>query len=180
MSRRDRIESARSLRVPFLSIEDFELRHLGRLDVLDADLGGELLDEPEEVGTRRGARSKRLLEPAVVAALAEEDVERDLAEERHAHRLGLPAGSSSAEEVDLLVAGRFEKLVLRGDVASLGAASGLEIGLHVEEAHVLDHAQDRDLELSEHRDGPDGVDERDLLRRADHDGPGEREALRER
>ena len=31
-------------------IEDLELGHLGRLDVLDADLGGELLDDAEQIG----------------------------------------------------------------------------------------------------------------------------------
>ena len=42
-------------------LQDLELRHLGRLDVLDADLGGELLDDAEQVGPRgrAGGRGHR-------------------------------------------------------------------------------------------------------------------------
>ena len=39
------------------------------------------------------------------------------------------------------------------------------------------HPQDRDLELAEHRHGPDRVEQGDLLRRADDHGPGQRQAL---
>ena len=41
-----------------VSVDDLQLRHLGRLDVLDADLGGELLDDAEQVGAARASRRR--------------------------------------------------------------------------------------------------------------------------
>ena len=51
-------------------------------------------------------------------------------------------------------------------------------GAHVE-GHVLDEAEDRHLQGAEHVDGLVDVDQRDVLRRAHDDGPGDGHELRE-
>ena len=48
-----------------LLADDFQLGHLGRLDVLDADLGGELLDDCQEIRPRRGAGEQGLVHLAL-------------------------------------------------------------------------------------------------------------------
>ena len=47
-------------------------------------------------------------------------------------------------------------------------------------AHVFDDAEYRHLHLLEHHDAFFGVDQRDILRRGDHDGAGDRNVLRQR
>ena len=47
-------------------------------------------------------------------------------------------------------------------------------------AHVLDDAEDRNLDLLEHRDALDDIDDRDLLRRGHHHRARDRDQLRQR
>ncbi len=67
--------------------DDLQLRHLGRLDVPDTDLGGELFDDVQEIRPRGRAGKKRLFHLAGIAGLAEENVERHLAQEGYAELL---------------------------------------------------------------------------------------------
>ena len=132
------------------SANDFQLGHLGRLDVLDADLGGELLDDAQQIGPGRRAREQGVFHLALVAALAEEDVERDLAEEGNAHRFGLAPGAAAAEDVDPLVAGRVEEALGVDQLVRLRPAAVAQVGDDVEERHVLDHPQHGHFQLAEH------------------------------
>ena len=133
----------------------------------------------EEIGAARGVVGEGAVDPALVADLAEADVQRDLAQERHAELLGLAAGAAAAEEVDALVARAARRGLAPRGPPRPGAAAVLEVRLHVEEAHVLDHPQDRHLELAEHRQRADGVQQRHLLRRADDHGARQRQGLGE-
>ena len=77
--------------------------------------------------------------------------------------IGIRASSgASAALRDDVAAAAAEDLVL---LAALGAD---------EDAHVLDHAEDRDLHLAEHRDAAHDVEQRDLLRRGHDDRAVER------
>jgi hypothetical protein len=93
---------------------------------------------------------------AGVAGGADLHVERDFAEEGDFQFFGFRTGAAAAE-----------------DVVALAAAFADEA------AHVFDHAEDGDVDRVEHRDGPLGVEQGDLLRRADDDGAGDGEDLRE-
>ena len=84
-------------------------------------------------------------------------MQRDLAEERHAELVGFLAGAAMAEDLRAL--------------AALGAE---------EIAHVLDDAEYRHGDLAEHVQALARVDQRDVLRRRDDDGAGQRHALRQR
>ena len=86
---------------------------------------------------------------ALVASGADAGVDRDLAQEGDPQLFGHPAPAAVAE-----------------DLGALAAVAADEV------AHVLDHAQHRDVELAEHRHGLAHVGERDgLRRRHDHGGP---------
>src|SRR5437588_653371 len=63
---------------------------------------------------------------------------------------------------------------MRKDLAAATAMRAQEI------AHVLDDAEHRHLDLGEHVEALAGVEERDVLRRRDDDGAGERYLLRHR
>ena len=84
-------------------------------------------------------------------------VDRHLAEEQGAELLGQLLAAAAREDLVVVPA-------RRADVV----------------AHVLDDAEDRDLDLLEHRDRLDDVDERDLLRRGHHHRAGDRDELRQR
>src|SRR2546426_279541 len=88
---------------------------------------------------------------ARIRGLADGDVERHLAEERHAEPLGLAARAAVAE-----------------DVRTRAALRALKI------AHVLDHAEHRYIDAPEHGDAAARVDQREVLRRRDDDAAGER------
>src|SRR5579883_2405271 len=152
------IIDARNLAHNMCSVQDFELRHLGRLDVLDADLSGELLDHAEQVRPGGGAGFEGFADLTLVTALADVDVEGDFAEERDAKLLGLAPGAALAEDVNALIAGRFEGAAVGDQLLDLRAAALGQVRPDVEEAHVLDHSQERHLELAEHRDGAHGVE----------------------
>ena len=156
-------------------VEDLQLGHLGRLDVLDADLGGELLDDAQQIGPGRRAGGQGVFHLALVAALAEEDVERDFTQERNAHRFGLAPGAATAEDVNTLIARRVEEALAVDQLVCLGPASVAEVGDHVEKRHVLDHPQHRDFQLAKHADRAGRVQQGDLLRRADDDRAGQRQ-----
>jgi hypothetical protein len=111
-----------------------------------------------EVGATHGAiRVGDHGGPASVGFLADPDVERQRAEQRHAVLLRHPHAAAGAED-RLLVA------ALRADVG----------------AHVFHHAQHRDRDLLEHAQALAGVEQRDVLRRGDDHGAAHRDALRER
>ena len=73
-----------------------------------------------------------------------------------------------AQEVDLEVVGRVARAAVTEDLDPLPGVGGDEPG------HVLDDAEDGDVELLEHRDRLAGVFERDLLGRGDDHGAGDR------
>src|SRR5439155_9121062 len=86
---------------------------------------------------------------------------------------------------DLHVEGNFAQ---EGDVQLLGFLTGATAAENVvalatfladEAAHVLDDAENGDVDGAEHGDGADGVEQRDLLRGADDDGAGDGQDLRE-
>ena len=83
---------------------------------------------------------------------------------RRAGRSGIsPRNGTSASVGQLLAAAVAEDLVALAVVAD-------------EIAHVLDDAQHRHAHLAEHLQPLAGVDQADVLRRRDDDGPGERRA----
>src|SRR5262249_2350896 len=92
---------------------------------------------------------------AAVGGLADREVGRDSAEELGAELLGFPAGAAMAE-----------------DVAALAAMGAEEI------AHVLDDAEHGHVDLAEHVEALARIEQRDVLRRRDDDGAGERYLLR--
>src|SRR5262245_14399224 len=69
------------------SADDLQLGHFGGLDVLNTDLGGELLDDPQEVRAGGRARGQGLLDLSLVAGLSQEDVQGHFAQEGDAHLL---------------------------------------------------------------------------------------------
>src|SRR6516165_1460295 len=75
---------------PERSADNFELGHLGGLDILNADLRRELFDDTEEVRSRGRAGHQRLLHSSFIAGFAKEDVQRHFAEEGDAELFGLP------------------------------------------------------------------------------------------
>ena len=87
------------------SVQDLQLRHLWRLDVLNADLRGELLDDPEQIRPRGGTWREGLLQQPFVATFADVDIQRHFPEEGNAELFGLALRSATAEEVSALVAG---------------------------------------------------------------------------
>src|SRR5262245_22398662 len=95
--------------------------------------------------------------PSRIAAEGDLRVERDLAQERDAELLGRPPAAAVLE--DLLAVPALGAQVVR---------------------HVLDDAEDGDVDLLEHREALARVDERDVLRRRDDDGPGQVDLLRQR
>ena len=119
-------------------------------------------DLPGERLERRGGRARLALgdrRHAGVAALADRDVERDLAQEVEPVLLREALAAAPAEDLGRLAA-------VRAD----------------ERAHVLDDADDRHVQPLEHRAAPCATsDERDVLRRrhqhraADRHGLGQRE-----
>ena len=155
--------------------DDFQLGHLGRLDVLDADLSGELFDDTQEIWPRGGSREEGLVHFSIVASLSEVNVQRHLAEKGDAQLGRLAPSAAATEDINPFVAGGVEEALGVDQLMRLGTASVSQISDHVEEGHVLDHAQDRDLQLAEHVDRAGRVEQGDLLRRANHDGAGQRE-----
>ena len=105
--------------------DHLQLGHLRRLDVLDADLRGELLDDSEEIRSRGRAGEQGVFHLAFVAAFAEEDVERHFAQEGHAELLGLAPGTAAAEDVNPLVTGRVEEALAVDQLVSFGPAAVL-------------------------------------------------------
>ena len=94
---------------------------------------------------------------AGVTAEADPRVDRNLAEELGADLLREPLAAAVAEDLVVVTARR--ALVV---------------------AHVLDDAEDRNLDLLEHRDALHDVDDRDLLRRRHHHRARDRDQLRQR
>jgi hypothetical protein len=94
---------------------------------------------------------------AAVGLLADAQVQRQRAEQRHAVLLGDALAAALAEDV-------------------LGVAA---VAAHVHR-HVLDDAQYRHLHLLEHAQRAARVQQRDVLRRGDDDRGGDRHALRQR
>ena len=90
----------------------------------------------------------------VIGIGADGDVERHFAEERNAELFGLLARPS-----------------VRKDVRPPAAMRTDEV------AHILDHAEQRDFDLVEHRDAAPGVDQRQILRRRNDHRAGERHVL---
>jgi hypothetical protein len=79
---------------------------------------------------------------AAIGGGADVEMERDLAQERHAELVGFLAGAAMAEDLRAL--------------AALGAE---------EVAHVLDDAEHRHRDLAEHAQSLAGIDQGDVLRR---------------
>ena len=78
------------------------------------------------------------------------------------------------EQIDAILPGHGRPAALPEDVLLVPA---MPAGIH---AHVLDHAEHRDLDLLEHLEGLAGIQQRDVLGgRHDH-GPAHRDALAER
>src|SRR5205085_9822388 len=69
-----------------------------------------------------------------------------------------------AEEGDALALGPRLRAAVTEDVVAVAAVRARVV------RHVLDEAEQRDLQLAEHADGLSHVEERDVLRRADDDG----------
>ena len=95
--------------------------------------------------------------PAGVRLLADADVERQPAQERH-----------------VVVAAHLLRAALAEDVLGVPAVRA-DV-----DAHVLDDADDRDADLLEHLEPLARVDQRDVLRRGDDHRAGHRHLLRER
>ena len=93
-------------------------------------------------------------------------------------RVGLLANANvewkRAEVLDVVFLGHALAAALAEDV--LGVAA---LGTHVQR-HVLDDAEDRDADLLEHLQALARVEQRDVLRRGDDHGAGDRDLLRER
>src|SRR3569623_1301012 len=117
----------------------------------------DLAGDGAEGGRLRTARISGHHRPAGIGGFADRHVEWDLAEERHAHRAGRVGGAAMAEDV----------------VAFAG------IGRH-EVAHVLDQAEQRDVEPLDHVDGLLRVDHREVLRRRRDHRAGELGLLEQR
>ena len=94
---------------------------------------------------------------AGVALLADGDVQRQRAEQRHAVLRRHPFATALPEQVL--------------HVAALGAGM---------DGHVLDDAQHRHLDFLEHLQRFLGIQRGDVLRRGDDDRPGHRDLLRQR
>ena len=95
-----------------------------------------------------------LRQPTLVTRGAKRDIDRQLAQERDLQLLGLGSGPAPPKDVVRL--------------AAIGAEKA---------AHVLDHAEHRNVDLAKHADRLDRVQQRHFLRRADDDGTGKRQRL---
>ena len=93
---------------------------------------------------------------AAVPRHTDAEVQGDFAEERHAETLGLGACAAMAERVM--------------DLAAAVADEG---------GHVLDDAENGRFHPLEHVDALLGIDQRNVLRRGDHDCTGNRDLLRQ-
>ncbi len=101
-------------------------------------------------------RGQRYRHPAV-AAFADLGENRQPREQFHRFSVGHALATAGAKEI-----------------IALAAVGALEV------AHVLDHAEQRTMDLAEHAHGTQGVGERNLLRRADDNDTVEGNQLRER
>ncbi len=100
---------------------------------------------------------KSLLPNALRPRDSQRDVDRQRSQERHAQLFCFVTSSSTAKDVVGL--------------AAIGTGKA---------THVFDHAQDRNADLLEHADGLHCIQQRDFLRRTDHDRSGDRYDLRKR
>ena len=85
-----------------LLIQNFELGKLGILDVLYADLGGQLFHDPGQVAPGKVLCLEDLGQSSFVSTLSQKNVQRNFTQKGYAELLGLPAGASLAEQVNSL------------------------------------------------------------------------------